>query len=114
MTRRNLGNHKYDVVKNAYSSDALKRDLARVAAGKTKKARTKLSRSRGVVLPKYTNPLDEVHFDRVEGCGMDILHQVSMLPSSVYNPYDRQGFIFRWPYPKIVLRECAGGVCMTF
>ncbi|CAM9353790.1 unnamed protein product [Hapterophycus canaliculatus] len=78
VTRRNLGNHKYDVVKNASSADSLKRDLARVSATENNADRTALSQSLGVVQPKYTNPLDEVHFDRVEGCGMDILHQSAL------------------------------------
>ncbi|CAB1109608.1 unnamed protein product [Ectocarpus sp. CCAP 1310/34] len=55
VPRRDLGNPKYDI-----------------------KDREKLSRALGVVVPRYPNPLDEVAFDRVEGCGMDILHQSAL------------------------------------
>ncbi|CAM9285430.1 unnamed protein product [Ectocarpus sp. 13 AM-2016] len=78
VPRRDLGNPKYDIVKNARTADGLREDLDRVAATEKKQDRDKLSRALGVVVPRYPNPLDEVAFDRVEGCGMDILHQSAL------------------------------------
>lgn len=76
VPRKDLGNPSYDIVKNARSADGLREDLALVAGIEKKQERQKMSRALGVVVPRYPNPLDEVTFDRVEGCGMDILHQV--------------------------------------
>ncbi|CAB1115091.1 unnamed protein product [Ectocarpus sp. CCAP 1310/34] len=71
VPRRDLGNPKYDIVKNARTADGLKEDLDRVAATEKKQDRVKLSRALGVVVPRYPNPLHEVAIDRVDGCGMD-------------------------------------------
>ncbi|CBJ33751.1 hypothetical protein Esi_0588_0013 [Ectocarpus siliculosus] len=58
--------------------DGLREDLALVASIKKKQEHLKMSRALGVVVPRYPNPLDEVTFDRVEGCGMDVLHQSAL------------------------------------
>lgn len=76
VTRKGLGHSRYDIVTNARSADDVKRDLSRVARAKKKSDRTRLSKSLGVVLPRYPNPVDLVTFDKVDQCGMDILHQV--------------------------------------
>lgn len=76
VTRKDLGNPAFDIVKNAQSADGLRRDLDRVACTESSKDKLELSQKLGVVVPVYPNPLDEVTFDRVDGCGMDILHQV--------------------------------------
>ncbi|CAN0288915.1 unnamed protein product [Ectocarpus sp. 6 AP-2014] len=71
VPRKDLGNPRYDIVKNARSADGLREDLALVASIEKKQEQLKMSRALGVVVPRYPNPLDEVTFDRVEGCGMD-------------------------------------------
>ncbi|CAM9467122.1 unnamed protein product [Ectocarpus sp. 4 AP-2014] len=75
---KDLGNPRYDIVKNARSTDGLREDPALVASIEKRQERLKMSRALGVVVPRCPNPLDEVTFDRVVGCGMDALHQSAL------------------------------------
>lgn len=83
VTKKDLGNPRYNIVTNARSADGLKRDLDRVAKAEKQSERTRLSKSLGVVLPQFPNPVDLVTFDKVEQCGMEVLHQVKRIVSGM-------------------------------
>lgn len=84
VTRRQLGDHKFDVVKNKRTADGVARDIAYVEEGGTNAECTKRSRDRGVVVPELANPVRELTFDLVRQFGIDILHQDGLVSEKAW------------------------------
>ncbi|CAM9374899.1 unnamed protein product [Ectocarpus sp. 12 AP-2014] len=68
VSRKDLGNPRYDIVKNARSADGLREDLAYVASIDKKQKRLKMSRALGVVVLSSTNPADSTLPPSSRGC----------------------------------------------
>ncbi|CAN0557555.1 unnamed protein product [Ectocarpus sp. 12 AP-2014] len=78
VPRRHLGNLRYDIQQNRRTAEGVDADIEYVKHGATKTERVDRAKQRGVVVPKVSNPLKKLPFDRQLQVPFDILHADSL------------------------------------
>ncbi|CAN0213940.1 unnamed protein product, partial [Ectocarpus sp. 4 AP-2014] len=78
VPRRHLGNPRYDIRQNRRTAEGVDADIEYVKQGATKTERVERAKQRGVVVPKVSNPLKKLIFDRQLQVPFDILHADSL------------------------------------
>lgn len=93
VSAQELHKGAFDTVKNKRMMATWRAAAEEISSATTAKRQAELSTTRGVVVPTYSNPLENVHFDKFYQIPVDIFHQDAIVsrPSSLITQH---GFNF--------------------